>query len=96
MIKDDLDKVIHQPIRTKIMAYLVSRGTTDYTTLKKALELSDGHMSTHMKELLESGYVEMEKAFVDNKPKTTYSITKVGKKKFSDYVDTLKQLILMK
>ena len=95
-MKDDLDRIIHQPVRTKIMAFLVSRGSSDYTSLKKTLELSDGHMSTHMKELLENGYIEMEKAFVDNKPKTTYTITKLGKKKFSEYVDALKQLIVLK
>jgi DNA-binding HxlR family transcriptional regulator len=92
----ELDKVIHQPVRTKIMAQLINMGVCDYTTLKKTLELSDGHMSTHMRELLESGYVEMEKAFVDNKPRTTYKLTKDGKKRFAEYVDTLKQLIALK
>lgn len=95
-MKGDLDRVIHQPVRTKIMAYLVNTGSCDYTTLKKTLGLSDGHMSTHMKELLEAGYVEMEKAFVDNKPKTTYKITKEGKKKFVEYVNDLKSLISIK
>lgn len=93
-MKEELDKVIHQPIRTKIMAILVNEGECDYTSLKKRLDLTDGHMSTHMKELLSSGYVEMEKAFVENKPKTTYSVTKEGKKKFAEYVQALKRLIL--
>lgn len=94
-MKDELDKVIHQPIRTRIMAILVSQGECDYSSLKRQLELTDGHMSTHMKELLSSGYVEMEKAFVENKPKTTYSVTKEGKKKFAEYVNALKKVITM-
>ncbi|MCC2678419.1 MAG: bacterial regulatory, arsR family protein [Pseudobdellovibrio sp.] len=89
----DLDQTIHQPVRTKIMAYLINVGASDFTTLKKVLELTDGHMSTHMKLLVESGYVEMEKSFVDNKPKTTYSVSKEGKKKFSEYVSTLKKMV---
>lgn len=92
----ELDKVIHQPIRTRIVAHLVNLGESDYTSIKKMLELTDGHMSTHMKELLGSGYVEMEKSFVDNKPKTTYRITKFGKKQFASYVNDLKSLIEMK
>ena len=92
-VSAELDKVIHQPIRTRIMAILVNRGECDYSSLKKQLELTDGHMSTHMKELLSSGYVEMEKAFIDNKPKTTYSVTKVGRKRFAEYVNSLKKLI---
>ena len=89
----DLDQLIHQPVRTKIIAYLLNMGSCDYTTLKKALELSDGHMSTHMKLLVENEYVEMEKSFVDNKPKTVYRISKLGKKRFTEYVNALKKLI---
>jgi len=95
-MNSELDQIIHQPVRTKIMAYLVNTGTCDYTTLKKTLELSDGHMSTHMKLLVENEYVEADKSFVDNKPKTTYKISKLGKKKFSEYVTNLKSLIAMK
>jgi predicted ArsR family transcriptional regulator len=95
-MSSDLDQIIHQPVRTKIMAFLVNTGATDFTTLKKNLDLSDGHMSTHMKLLVESEYVEVEKAFIDNKPKTTYKISKLGKKKFSEYVNSLKALIAMK
>jgi len=89
----ELDQVIHQPIRTKIIALLLSTGECDYSTIKSNLELSDGHMSTHMKVLVGEEYVEMEKSFVDNKPKTTYRMTKLGKKKFSEYVAALKNII---
>ena len=89
----DLDKVIHQPIRTRIMAFLANVKECDYTSLKNALKLTDGHMSTHMKELLASGYIEMEKSFFENKPRTTYRITKDGKKRFLNYVNALKELV---
>jgi predicted ArsR family transcriptional regulator len=95
-MNSELDQIIHQPVRTKIMAYLINIGASDYTTLKKSLELSDGHMSTHMKLLVESEYVEADKSFVDSKPKTTYKVSKLGKKKFSEYVGNLKNLIAMK
>lgn len=96
MKSTELDRVIHQPIRTRIMAMLVNIGECDYTTIKNTLQLSDGHMSTHMKELVSSEYVEMEKAFVENKPKTTYRITKLGRAKFVEYVKALKNIIAMK
>jgi len=38
-------------------------------------------------------YVEMKKEFVDNKPKTTYSITQKGKKEFKDYIKQLQKII---
>jgi DNA-binding MarR family transcriptional regulator len=90
---EELDKVLHQPIRTRIMAFLAATKECDYTTLKNHLNLTDGHMSTHMKELLNSNLVEMEKEFVNNKPRTTYRITKEGKKRFLNYVAALKNLL---
>jgi len=90
---NELDQVIHQPIRTKIMALILNHKECDYSTIKSTLELSDGHMSTHMKILVGENYVEMEKSFVDNKPKTTYRITKHGKKRFTEYVASLKKII---
>lgn len=92
----ELDQIIHQPIRTKIMALLLNSGECDYTTVKNSLDITDGHMSTHMKVLLSEQYVEMEKSFVDNKPKTTYKITKLGKKKFAQYIEVLKSIINLK
>ena len=91
MIK--IDEIIHQPARTKIMAYLINNGTTDYSTLKKDLSLTDGHMSTHMKKLIECSYVSFSKTFENNKPRTKYQITKDGRKNFISYLDQLKKLI---
>ena len=88
-----LDEVIHQPVRTRIIAYLINRTDSDYTTLKKSLGLTDGHMSTHMKVLISKKYVSMSKCFVKNKPKTTYKITEFGKEKFKNYLDMLKEII---
>ncbi len=90
---NELDQTIHQPIRTKIIALLLNSGECDYSRIKFSLDITDGHMSTHMKVLVGENYVEMEKSFVDNKPKTTYRMTKHGKKKFAEYIESLKKII---
>jgi len=92
----ELDQIIHQPIRTKIIALLLNSSECDYSTIKSSLDLTDGHMSTHMKVLVNEKYVEMEKSFVDNKPKTTYRMSKFGKKKFTEYIQTLRAIIDLK
>jgi len=92
-VEFELNPVLHQPVRTKIMAYLGTAKEADFTTLKKALGLTDGHMSTHMKLLLENGYVVAEKEFVENKPRTTYRMTAKGKQEFAAYIATLKQIL---
>jgi DNA-binding MarR family transcriptional regulator len=90
-----LNRILHQPVRTRIVAHLVAEGSCEYTRLKKELNLSDGHMTTHMKELLEHGYVSFEKTFVDNKPRTTYQLTTTGRAAFADYIKSLKKIIML-
>jgi DNA-binding MarR family transcriptional regulator len=89
----DLDPILHQPVRTRIMAYLMTLKSVDFTSLKKNLELTDGHMSTHMKTLLEAEYVKMKKEFVNDKPKTSYEVTETGKAAFQNYLEALKKLV---
>lgn len=89
----ELDGVIHQPVRTRIVAFLANAGVSGFVELKSALGLSDGHMSTHMRQLIKAGYVDAKKEFVKDKPKTTYSLTPVGKKEFSRYLDQLRSIL---
>lgn len=89
----EFDQMIHQPVRTKILTYLCSQGACDFSTLKKSLSLSDGHMSNHMKQLIDSGYVEMKKEFIDSKPRTIYKISQLGKQKYANYILELKKII---
>lgn len=93
-MEGELNRVLHQPVRTRIIALLIAEGSSDYSHLKKELNLSDGHMTTHMRELLEHNYVMQEKAFVDNKPRTTYYLTEEGKAAFDEYIATLKRIIM--
>lgn len=89
----EIDELIHQPVRTKIMAYLVNKIEADYTSLKKDLEITDGHMSTHMKKLVDGKYISFKKSFEGNKPKTRYKLTKKGKDSFLQYLENLKSMV---
>ena len=40
----ELDAVLHQPLRTQVVAYLAGRGTATFTELKKAVNASDGNL----------------------------------------------------
>jgi len=88
-----LSDVLHQPIRTQVMALLVNVEEADFKTIKTQLSLTDGHMTTHMKVLVSNNYVVVEKLFVDNKPKTIYRITPEGRNAFLEYVQALRNLI---
>lgn len=94
MLNLELNEVLHQANRTKIMTYLLTYGKTDYSRLKKQLELSDGQMTTHMRVLLSNQYVEQSKFFEQNKPKTVYEVSQLGRNEFLRYLDNLKQILL--
>ena len=89
----ELDRVLHQPVRTRVMTLLMQQGECDYVTLRNFLDLSDGVLSTHMKEFLESKYVQVKKEFVKNKPRTTYRPTQLGKQRYLEYLRTLKEIL---
>jgi len=88
----EIDELIHQSTRTRIMTSLANFGEIDYTTLKKTLSLTDGHMSTHMKKLVDAKYVVANKSFLNQKPLTKYRLSKLGKKRLFRYFETLKNL----
>ena len=69
----DLDEIIHQPVRLRIMAALTSldaREQVDFTYLKGKLDLTDGNLGAHLRALEEAGYILVEKTYVERRPKT--------------------------
>ena len=88
-----LDEVIHGRARLGIMAYLSTAEEADFVSLRGALKLSDGNLSTHIGKLEDAGYVRTRKRFVDKKPQTTVVLTEAGRKAYVAYLEQLKQLL---
>ena len=92
----ELDKIIHQPVRLRIMASLVtldSQEQVDFTYLRDLLEVTDGNLGAHLRRLEEAGYINVEKAFVARKPRTFVSVTAKGRSAFDDHVQALDRII---
>ncbi len=92
----ELDEVIHQPVRLRIMAALVALETgnsVDFIYLRDLLKLTDGNLGTHLHRLEETGYIEMEKTFVDRKPRTFIKSTAKGRAAFQAHVSALEQIL---
>jgi DNA-binding MarR family transcriptional regulator len=92
----DLNELIHQPARLRIMAALTALepgSKADFTSLKKLLNLTDGNLGTHLLKLEEAGYLTQEKAFVDRKPRTYLQATPCGRKAFKGHVRALKEIL---
>jgi DNA-binding HxlR family transcriptional regulator len=88
-----LDSAVYGPVRLGVLTALQMDGSLDFTTLKKRLEVADGALGLHLGKLEEIGYLICKKAFVGRRPKSTYTITKKGKRALSTYLDAMQQLI---
>jgi DNA-binding HxlR family transcriptional regulator len=88
-----LDKVLHQPLRTRFALLVAKGGEADFSGLKAALGVGDGQLSTHLREMIAADYLAFEKAFCGLKPRTTYRLTALGRDKLRCYVEELRALI---
>ena len=92
----ELNETIHQPVRLRIMATLVTLANAselDFTYLRDLLEVTDGNLGAHLRKLEEAGYIKMNKSFVDRKPRTYVSVTNLGRAAFTGHVDALKEIL---
>ena len=77
-------------VRLSIMAALAgSTEPIEFTRLLELLELTRGNLSTHMRKLEEAEFVRVLKEFANRKPRTTYELTKEGRKELEHYLKTV-------
>jgi DNA-binding MarR family transcriptional regulator len=92
----ELNETIHQPVRLRIMATLVTlerESELDFTYLRDLLGVTDGNLGAHLRKLEETGYIKMNKSFVDRKPRTYVSATETGRTAFAGHVEALKEIL---
>ncbi len=82
---EHLDRLVHEPARLMIMAYLYVIESGDFTFLSSQTGLTHGNLSSHMSKLESAGYIEVEKEFVDRKPHTMLKLTDRGREAFREY-----------
>ncbi len=90
---DEVDKVIHESARLLIVANLSLVECADFLFIMHQTGLSFGNLSSHMKKLEEVGYIEVQKEFVNRRPKTMLKLTSQGKKAFENYRQQMKKIL---
>jgi DNA-binding MarR family transcriptional regulator len=92
----ELNETIHQPVRLRIMAALVALeadNEVDFSYLRELLQVTDGNLGAHLHKLEESGYIAVNKLFVQRKPRTFVSATSEGRKVFREHVTALEAIL---
>ena len=80
-----IDKIIHEPARLNIMAYLYVVESADFLFLIRQTGLTFGNLSSHISKLEDAGYIKVLKEFIGKKPHTMIKLTKKGRDKFDEY-----------
>lgn len=85
----EIDKIIHEPARLRIMMILSGVEQTDFNFLLTTLSLTRGNLSRHMEKLEAIGYLKVKKTFKGKMPNTSYHITQKGSKALAQYWENL-------
>jgi DNA-binding MarR family transcriptional regulator len=88
----DIDKLIHEPSRLKLLAQLYVVESADFLFLMRQTGLTQGNVSGHLNKLEEAEYVEIEKGFSGKRPQTMISLTKKGRDEFNKYIKSMEQI----
>jgi DNA-binding transcriptional ArsR family regulator len=91
---EGLDRVMHEKARLGLLSSLIAhpKGLA-FGDLKQLCGLSDGNLSRHLQVLQEAGLVEITKSFEGNRPQTSCRLTRIGRRRFLDYLALLEQLV---
>ena len=88
-----IDKLIHEPARYLLMAYLSVVESADAIFLQRQTGLTWGNLSSHLGRLEAAGYINVQKDFIDRKPHTMIAISDKGRAAFDAYRDLMKKVL---
>ena len=91
---DGLDRAIHEKARLGVMTSLIGhpKGLA-FADLKRLCDLTDGNLNRHLQVLQEAGLVDIVKGHEGKRPLTTCILTKLGRRKFVEYLDVLEAIV---
>lgn len=81
----NINKTVHEPARLMILSYLYVVESVDYVFLVQHTGLTWGNVSAHINKFESEGYIQLKKEFVNKKPNSLISITKLGREEFDKY-----------
>ncbi|MCQ2262167.1 MAG: transcriptional regulator [Bacteroidales bacterium] len=90
---ENINKAFESKARLGIMSALMVNESLDFATLKSLLQLTDGNLASHTRNLEDLGYIACEKRFIGRKPNTTFSITEKGRVAFAEHLKALETFI---
>lgn len=88
-----VDRLIHEPSRSVIMAVLSAVKSADFLYLQRETGLTKGNLTVHLSKLEAAGYITIEKTYRGKLPLTLCSLTIPGKQAFDEYRQQLREFV---
>ncbi len=89
----DLDPVLHSQLRLAVISLLMGVEMAEFSYIREQTGATAGNLSIQITRLKEAGYINVEKKFRNNYPQTLCSITDLGREKFIEYVNNLRDYL---
>jgi DNA-binding transcriptional ArsR family regulator len=90
----ELDPLLHSQLRLAVVSLLMNTEVAEFTFIREQTGSTAGNLSIQISKLKEAGYIEVEKKFRKNYPQTLCSVTPLGRQKFIEYVEALKDYLI--
>lgn len=88
-----MDELLLSKIRLGVIAELLSADRVPFSDLQKATETTNGNLGAHLAKLVDAGYVNEDKSFVNRRPQTRYTLTPRGRSAFVQHVREMQALL---
>jgi DNA-binding HxlR family transcriptional regulator len=89
----DIDGLIHEPARLRVLALLSVVGRADFMYVLRQSGMSRGNLSVQMTKLEDAKIVSVKKELVEGRPRTTYALTPKGRSALQAYKQTMAQIL---
>ena len=87
------DAVFFEKTRLSMLTLLNQEGAASFNRFKQILGTSDGSVYTHLKKLVDAGYVKQRKQIATGKVETIYSLSAAGRKLFRRYLQFMEEIL---
>lgn len=87
------DETVHAPYRLRICALLAPVESEEFAALREDLGVADSVLSKHLKVLVESGYVELDKPTGrGGRARTWARLTPIGRRALDGHIAALREM----
>ena len=96
MTADELDPLIHAPVRLRLVATLAALPDGDalsFTRLQNMIGLTPGNLITHLRKLEDAGYLNSETTGNGRASRTSIALTRQGRAALDTYTSALRDLL---